>query len=293
MNNQLELRHWRYFLAVANNLHFRKAADQLYISQPGLSRQIAQMEESLGFQLFERHNRKVELTAAGKYLQKEINLTFKHFEKIITHAKLLNSGDTGSLKFGYVGSAMQNIIPNLLTKFSNQFPNVHFNMKEIDNQRQIESLLHQQIDIGFVRLERVPKNLTIQPVFEDTFAIVLPQNHRINKRNFKSILQFKNEPFILFEPSYSPAYFEKVMQIFDDAGFTPNVTHETVHASSIFRMVEKKFGVSIVPTSLQLGYNMKIKFIELKKIKQRTTLSAVWNPKNRNPVLNNFLNFIM
>ncbi len=292
MSNQLEFRHFRYFLAVAEDLHFRKAAERLYISQPGLSRQIKQMEDSLGISLFERHNRKVELTKAGKYLQKELAGSFIRFDELLEHAKLLNDGIDGNLKLGYVGSAMQKAIPEILMQFRKKHPNVLFSLKEMDNTKQIQGLLNQEIDIGFVRLERVPRGLEIYPVLEDTFSLVLPKSHKIDEQNFKGLSQFKDDPFILFDASYSESYYEKVMQIFDDSGFSPLVSHNTVNASSIYRLVENSFGISIVPTSLKFGFNMEIKFIELKDIPQRTTLRIVWNNMNTNPVLQNILNVI-
>ncbi len=289
MSNQIELRHIHYFLAVAEDLHFRKAAERLYISQPGLSRQIKQMEEDLGITLFERHNRKVLLTKPGQYLREELTRNLKDLEHVLRHAKLLNDGVGGDLKLGYVGSAMQEIIPNLLLKFQEKNPNIVFGLKEMDNQKQIDSLLSYDIDMGFVRLERVPRGLEIVPVLKETFCLVLPKNHAINKDNFKNISQLKEEAFILFDPAYSASYFEKVMQIFDDSGFAPIVSHNTVHASSIYKLVENNFGISIVPKSLQLNYESGVQFIELNKIAQRTTLSAVWNKDNRNPVLNKIL----
>ena len=290
MSNQLELRHYRYFLAVAKELHFRRAAEQLYISQPGLSRQIKQMEDELGIKLFERHNRKVELTQAGVYLQHELSNQLQHFEDIIKHAKLLNDGVEGKLKLAYVGSAMQNLIPELLLKFRETNPNVLTNLKEIDNRRQIQALLNQEIDVGFVRMERVPKGLEIQAAQDETFSLVLPANHSINASNFKSLTQFKEEHFILFDSSYSDSYYEKVMQIFDDSGFVPTISHSTVNASSIYRLVENNFGISIVPTSLKYGFDLDIKFIELTEIPQRTALKVVWNKANTNPVLRSFIN---
>jgi len=289
MSNQIEYRHYRYFLALAKDLHFRKAAERLYISQPGLSRQIKQMEETMGVQLFNRHNRKVELTVAGKYLKDELTSHFERLDAIITHTKLINDGIEGKLKLGFVGSAMQKAIPELLLRFKKQHPNVLFSLNEMDNGEQIQSLLKQDIDIGFVRMERVPRGLSIMSVLEDSFSLVLPKNHLIDKHNFIDLSQFKDESFILFNSSYSISYYEKVMQIFDDSGFTPLTSHYTVNASSIFRLVENNVGISIVPSSLKLGYDMKIKFIELTKIKQHTTLKAVWNNSSRNPLLENFV----
>lgn len=292
MSYQIELRHFKYFLAVAEELHFKKAADKLFISQPGLSRQIKQMESELNLKLFERHNRKVRLTEAGSYLQKELSYFFNHLEDIINHSKLLHEGIEGNLKFGYVGSAIQKVIPDLLLKFRETHPNVLINLTEIENKKQIHALLNNEIDIGFVRMERVPKGLKLIPTLEETFSLVLPRNHKINKFNFKNLAQLKHEHFILFDSSYSESYYEKVMHIFDDAGFTPLVSHTTVNASSIYRLVENNFGISVVPTSLKLGYDMKIKFIELNKIPQKTTLKIVWNVNNKNPILKKFLNLI-
>lgn len=292
MSNQLEFRHFKYFLAVAKELHFRKAAEQLYISQPGLSRQIKQMENDLGFKLFERHNRKVELTKSGLYLQKELTTIFKRLDDILNQTKLINDGIDGNLKLAYVGSAMQKLIPKLLLEFRETNQNVLINLTENDNERQIQALLNQEIDIGFVRLERVPKGLEIHSTLEETFSLVLPKDHKINFSNFESLHQFKDEHFILFDASYSLSYYEKVMQIFDNSGFSPTVSHSTVNASSIYRLVENNFGISIVPTSLQYGYNFDIKFIELTNIPQRTTLKIVWNSTNTNPILKKFLNVV-
>jgi len=292
MSNQIEIRHLKYFLAVAEELHFRKAAERLFISQPGLSRQIKQLEESLGTRLFERNNRKVLLTSAGVYLKNETQVHLKHLDHMLKHTKLLDAGLEGQLKLGYVGSAMQNFIPDLLLKFRKLHPTIHFKLTELDNQQQIESLISHDIDLGFIRLDHVPKGLTTKTVLEDTFSLVLPENHNISKENFKGLLQLKDEPFILFEKSYSPAYFEKVMQLFEQSGFQPIVSHTSVNASTIFRLVENNFGISIVPTSLQLGYAMDIQFIELVNVPQRTVLSAVWNSDNRNPVLRKMLELL-
>lgn len=285
MSYQIELRHIKYFLAVAEELHFRKAAERLYISQPGLSRQIKEMEEALGITLFHRHNRNVQLTLAGQYLKDELSKNLKQLDHILHHAKLLEDGKDGELNFGYVGSAMQHIIPDLLIKFTKNHPNVLFSLKEMDNMKQIEGLLAHDIDIGFVRLERIPRGLSSQLVLKEPFCLVLPKNHSISHDTFKSVSQLKNESFILFDPEYSAAYYEKVMGIFDDSGFTPITSHNTIHADSIYKLVENGFGISIVPKSLKSSENSNLKFIDLDMIPQRTSLSAVWKKDNINPIL--------
>ncbi len=289
MKHQIEFRHFRYFLAVAEELHFRRAAEKLFISQPGLSRQIKNLEDLLEVTLFERHNRKVILTPSGVFLQQELNIQFKQLAVILERTKLFDKGKEGSLKIGYVGSAMQNVIPEMLKNFEKDMKNIQIQLQELDNQKQVEFLLNKEIDVGFIRQERVPKNLRTKVLKKETFSLVLPKNHVISSQNFSNLQQLKEESFIMFDASYSQSYYEKVMQIFDDAGFFPKVSHATINASSIYRLVENGFGISIVPTSLVDGYNMDIKFIELTKIKQRTALKMVWNNQNMNPILQNFI----
>ncbi len=292
MSNQIELRHIRYFLALAEELHFRKASERLYISQPGLSRQIKQMEEQLDVSLFKRHNRKVELTIPGAYLKKELGGYISELDTILKHAKLLDQGIEGNLKLGYVGSAMLNLIPTLLLQFKKEYPKIIFDLKEMDNQRQVQNLLSKEIDIAFLRLENLPADIKSFPIIKECFCLVLPKKHKINASNFKSLKQLKDESFILFDPSYSPSYYEKVMQIFIDHGFTPKISHNTINAISIYRLVENNLGFSIVPKSLQIHKAMGVKYIELDKIKQRTVLSVAWNKENRNPILSSMLSLI-
>jgi len=289
MSNQTELRHLRYFLAVAEDLHFRKAAERLYISQPGLSRQIKQFEEQLGYPVFERNNRKVSLTPAGAYLQNEVSALLKKLDGIVQHARLLHDGMEGRLNFGYVGSAMQEIIPELFLRFRADRPNIRYGLEALSNREQVARLLTYDIDIGFVRLERLPRELESKAMFVETFSLVLPGNHPLTSANFSSVEQLREEGFILFEPAYSQTYYDSVMTIFADAGFTPEVSHRTVHATTIYRLVENGFGVSVVPTSLKKGYVANVKFIELTDIPQRTTLSAVWRRDDENPIVQAFV----
>lgn len=293
MSNQIELRHFKYFLAVAEELHFRKASERLFISQPGLSRQIKQMEEILETQLFTRNKKRVQLTLAGEYLKNEVESIINHLQSIKRQIKLVDKGDLGELNIGFLGSAMQTVIPKLLLKLRDDFPGINTNLEELSNSAQLTAILKDQLDIGFVRMSRVPKGVEIQPVFEDTFSIVLPKNHKIDSKNFKGMHSFKEEHFILFSQNYSPLYYDTVMSICEDAGFLPKVSHKSVHAQTIFTLVENNLGIAIVPTSLHQGFNMNVKFIELKQIPQRAILSVIWKEDNRNPVLQNCMHLLL
>ena len=284
-SNQLELRHFRYFMAVAQELNFRKAAEVLFISQPGLSRQIKQMEEILGVALFVRDTRKVVLTTAGSYLVSELRFIFNRLEGVERQLTQIASGNLGEVRIGFLGSAMQNVIPKLLVGLQKKFPKVKTSLEEFSNKAQLRALLDDRLDLGFVRLERVPEGMEMKTVFTDDFSLVVPENFRIKSTNFKGMYQFKEEDFILFSKDYSPYYYETVMSICKDAQFTPKVSHKSVHAQSIFKLVENNMGIAIVPSSFKEGFKLKVHFISLRALPQRAILSAVWKKDNRSPVL--------
>ncbi|MFS4416503.1 LysR family transcriptional regulator [Maribacter sp. 2307ULW6-5] len=293
MDYQVELRHYAYFLAVAQELHFRKAAEKLFISQPGLSRQIKQMEDLLQAQLFVRDKKKVRLTPAGHYLKQRTEALFNELKETKRQLQVVGAGDTGELRIGYLGSAMQDVIPQLLVGLRDHFPKIRTVLEERTNQDQVAALLNDELDMGFVRLQKVPAGLRMRTVYEDTFSLILPESYPMLTREFQDMARFANEEFILFPPEYSPHYFEVIMSICADAGFRPKIRHRSVHAQTIFKLVENKLGVAIIPTTLVRGFQMRVKHIELKDIPQRATLSVVYRKDNPNPVLKNCLDVLL
>ena len=292
MRNQIELRHFRYFQQLAKDLHFRKASEKLYISQSALSKQIMQLEDYMDVKLFVRENKKVKLTKSGDYLIHQVEQLQNFITTSVEKCKAIDSGYEGEIKIGFVGSAMQNVIPKLIMQSQKKYPDLHFTLNEMSNTHQIESLQNNIIDLGFVRMNRLPKGLALHKVFTDYFTLVLPKNHKLTRRNFKSLAQCETEAFILFSSDYSSTYYEKIMSIFSDAGFQPKISHKSIHANTIFKLVESGLGVAIVPNALTEGFQLNIKMIPLKKIKQHAELYAAWNPKNHNNALENILKFI-
>ncbi len=292
MSNQIELRHLHYFRIVAEELHFRKAAERLFISQPGLSRQIKQLEELLEVTLFERDKRNVKLTAAGNYLKDEVTFIENHMTAIQKQIKLIDSGEEGEIRIGFVGSAMQNVLSDLLMDLNTSFPKIHAQLEELSVTKQIHAVQHDELDLGFVRINNTPLDLISLPVYEDTFSIVIPEDHKLTTANFKHVGQLQEESFILFSNDYSPLYYNKIMSICSDRGFNPKISHKSVHANTIFKLVESGLGVAIIPTALQHGFDFKVRFIELNRIKQRTQLSVIWKASNRNPILHNVLSLL-
>lgn len=292
MSNEIEYRHLKYFKVLSEELHFGKAADKLYITQPALSRQIQQLEGILNTSLFTRDKRNVALTETGEYLQEEAQFLFNHLDFVRKNIRHIEHGDVGEIRIGFVGSAMNSIIPNLISEIQKMTPGLHTALTELPNQEQIDRIRNDQIDIGFIRTMRLPDGLEKKDVLEETFSLVLPAVHELDQTNFKSVSQLKDENFILFSSQYSHGYFEKIMSIFEDEHFTPKVAHESVHANTIFRLVEQNLGIGIVPSSLTQGYSLNIKSIELTSIQQRTTLSAIWKKDHHNPLLQKLLALI-
>lgn len=283
MNYQIELRHLLYFKVLAEELHFRRAAEKLFIAQPGLSRQIKQLEESYGVTLFERNKRNVQMTEAGIYLFQEVKELFRHLDQIETQLQSFANGKISTLKLGFIGSAVQTILPELLVNLKQQQPDIELSLHELANETQLDLLEKKELDLGFVRLSETPPGLCSLPIHTEHFSLVLPNNHPLLKAPQPSLDAFKNESFILFSKNYSHSYYDLVMSIFSDHKFIPKVTLRTVNALTIFNMVAQGLGVAIVPSSLKNGYHVDVTFLELKTLPQRTTLSLVWNAHNRNP----------
>ncbi|MEE9362916.1 MAG: LysR family transcriptional regulator [Cellulophaga sp.] len=287
--NQIEFRHLRYFLALAHTLHYRKASEELSISQSALSQQIMQLETILNTKLFDRTNRKVLLNRSGILFLKEAKKTLQHFNSAMEQWQLENNGSKGNLKIGFVGSAMQNYLPPIIKEFSTKHPLIHLQLEELTNQEQLRALEQNKIDIAFMRSNRVTPETHIKSVHTENFSLVLPKGHLISEKNYKNIGQFSEESFILFPNKDSPMYYQQILNLCTEYGFSPKISHKSIHGPTIFKLVENGMGIAIIPNSLRDEFNYKIKFIELKTTKQKTELFATWNKRNDNPALLSFL----
>lgn len=285
LTNQIELRHLIYFKQLAEELHYRKAAEKLFISQSALSQQIKQLEQLLQISLFDRTNKKVALSESGKSLYIDAIQVLNKVEVALTNLELIKIGNTGQLRIGFVASAMQSILPGLLKNFHTACPNIKFQLDELNNKEQLSALKNEELDLGFMRSNHVGPEYHIRSVYKETFSLVLPKNHPIDTETFVNMAQFKDEAFILFPNDQSQLYYQQIINLCADQGFAPKIAHRSIHAPTIFKLVAYGMGISIVPSSLANVENKEIKFIELKAITQRTELYAVWKKKNHNPAL--------
>lgn len=285
--NQLELRHIRYFLMLAEELHYQKAANRLFVSQSALSQQIKQLEGVLGNALFDRTNRKVLLNKSGELFRRDVLGIVGSVHQAVENQALLRKGVTGRLRIGFVASAMQSVLPPMLMAFEERYAKVQIEFEELPNETQLPAVSNGKLDIGFVRTSNVGEGLQLRKVHSESFVLVLPKGHP--KSNFQNLADYKDEHFILFPNDKSSSYFQQILSMCADHGFVPSIKHKSIHAPTIFKLVSLGMGISILPASLADESQAGLVFVSLDLLSYRTDLFMIWRTDNRNATLGAFL----
>jgi DNA-binding transcriptional LysR family regulator len=262
----MELRHLKYFLAVAETLNFTKASEKLFISQPPLSRQIKELEEELGARLFNRNNKRVELTDAGKYFEKEIRILFQSLEKISIKTQKIDKNSSGEFRIAYISSTFSDVISELIKYLTALYPYVTFRLYEVATTKQIAALEQGKLDLGIIRAPIKSPKIKSKVWFRDTFSVVYNKN-LLQLHSEKDIHKLQNESFVFFNKEYAPHYYDTLLEICAAHGFSPKVVHESNNSNSIVQLVRNGLGASIVPTRILKTQNYsEIGSIELKGI---------------------------
>jgi DNA-binding transcriptional LysR family regulator len=290
--NQIELRQLRYFKALAEELHYRLAAEKLHISQSALSQQIKLLETQLDFPLFDRFNKRITLSEWGLQLYTEATKIITQVDRSMNTLFLLREGVQGELSIGFVASAMSSFLPNTIRHFYKSFPSIRLRLEEMNNLEQLAALDKGDLDIGFMRSNQISEHMEIRPVLEETFTLILPKGHPQSGPNFSGLMGLSDEDFILFPNAKSEFYFQQIISLCSSAGFFPKITHQAIHGPTVFALVACGMGVSIVPTSLAKSATAEVELIELKDIPQRTQLFAVWKRNQNHLQISRFLNTI-
>lgn len=271
----MELRHLKYFLAVAEELNFTKAAEKLFISQPPLSRQIIELEEEIQARLFIRNNKKVELTEAGKYFKKEVRELFNNLDSIKIKTKKIAENISGEFRIAYISSIYSSVISELIKHLKEQFPYVNFKLFEISTTKQISALEQGKIDLGIIRSPVKSPKIKSQLWFQDGFSVVYKKDI-IQIKSENEIPNLKDETFVFFNKDYAPHYHEVLLELCAFYGFTPKVVHESNNINSIVQLVKNGLGISIVPSNIaKNNSDPEIGFIELKKVNLYTDVSLI------------------
>jgi DNA-binding transcriptional LysR family regulator len=262
----MELRHLRYFLTLAEELSFTKASAKLFIAQPPLSRQIKELETELNAKLFNRNNKRVELTEAGKFYQKEINLLMQSLDKINLKAEKISQNISGEFRIAYISSTFSGDITELVKFLSSKYPFVNFRLYEVPTVEQVVGLEQGKIDLGIIRAPLYSPEINTRLWFRDSFSLVFNRN-KVNIRSEKEIKKLKDETFVFFNKAYAPFYYDTLIEICAKYGFAPKIVHESNNISSIIQLVKNGLGISIVPTNIVKSHNYPdLGFLELKKL---------------------------
>jgi DNA-binding transcriptional LysR family regulator len=267
---------YRTHVVLCNTLNFRKAAEQINIVQPALSRQIQLLENEMGAILFNRSKRTVTLTPAGMFFQKEADRILQDLSKIINVTTQLHNGEAGEVRVTHSSSAMNTVVPSFLVKVKHRWPNLKTIAQETSNLQQVEMLLARKTDIGVAPNIILPQEINSKILYRENFVLILPGEHPWSTDKFTDLSVLKNETFILPQLSTGVGYVEAILQICQDSGFKPIVAHESAHSIGVLRLVEAGLGISIEPMSSVRGANMNIKLIELKNLPQKVTMTLFW-----------------
>jgi DNA-binding transcriptional LysR family regulator len=268
----IELRHLRYFIAVAEELHFGRAAERLHIAQPPLSMQIRQLEAELGFRLFHRTKRSVRLTEAGQVFLVESQRLFRQLDQAIQTGRQVSRGEVGQLVLGFVSSAAYNVLPDILQTFHTQVPQVKLELHELTTDQQLEWLRENRLDVGLMRPPIDDDAFETEIIFREPLTIALPQTHPLAVTDTISLPDLAKEPFIIFPRTLAPGLYDQIISLCQQAGFSPNVVQEAIQMQTIISLVAAEMGVAIVPTSLQ---NLQRRGVVYKPLRQETPQAAI------------------
>jgi len=289
----MELRHLKYFLAVAEELNFTKASEKLFISQPPLSRQIMELEEELQARLFNRNNKKVELTEAGKYFEKEVKELFQDLERISVKTKKIAENVSGEFRIAYISSIYSSVISDLIKHLKEQFPYVNFKLFEVSTTKQISALEQGKIELGIIRSPIKSPKIKAQLWFKDGFSVVYNKN-LIQIKSEEEIPKLKDETFVFFNKDYAPHYHDILLELCAFYGFEPQVVHESNNINSIVQLVKNGLGISIVPSNIaKNNQDAEIGFIELKKVNLFTDVSLITSKEDDSEITKSAVEFLL
>ncbi|MCD2513348.1 LysR substrate-binding domain-containing protein [Comamonas endophytica] len=285
----MKLHFLRYFVVLAEELHFGRAASKLAITQPPLSSAIKSLEEELEVQLLIRDSKHVELTQAGEAFLEEARQILEQVARASSVAKIVARGMRGRLEIGMTGSQVYREVPEIVRQFNAQMPDVDVVLNEMSSADQINQLLRGQIHAGFVNASTVPPQLACLPMHEDEFVICLPQGHPRARSSSVELKQLEHERFVMFSRDVAPANYDNVIAIFSRAGIHPQIAHAARQWLTIIAMVANGLGVSVVPSTLARSRVHGVRFVKIKGEQVLAPAMLVWNPAYCPPTLRSFI----
>lgn len=289
----IELRHLQYFITLAEELNFGRAAERLHIAQPPLTRQIRFLEKELGVELFHRTTRRIELTDVGQVYLAEALLTLAQVQEGIVMARLASRGEVGRLVVGFEGSSAYDVVPLSVKIFKERFPKVNLIVHEMTTGDQVQALHNAHIGVGFV----VPPlsgthNLMIETILQEPLVVALPQTHRLCKQPEVGVADLKDETFIICPRHQKCGLYDHAISVCHQAGFSPRLTQETNEVQSILGFVAAEFGVALLPASIKHLQRTGVVYRTLQPPTAELELAIAWRRGDIFPVLLAFLEVV-
>ncbi|MGO9122675.1 MAG: LysR family transcriptional regulator [Desulfomonilaceae bacterium] len=286
----MELRHLRYFVAVAEELHFGRAANRVGIAQPPLSKQIRQLEDEIGVKLFKRTKRSVSLTHAGETFLKEAHQALELSERAVRSARRADRGEIGRLVVSFVGSATYSFLPSALRSFRTRFPHVELFLRELTTYQQLDGLHRKAVDAGVVRPPIKDDALFIETLLQEPFIVALPGGHALASRTSIPLQMLAPEGFVMFSRQQGTTFHDQVVSLCHQAGFSPNVVQEAVQIPTVLGLVSAGMGITLVPASIRKLQFAGVLYRDLAQVDRITELAMAYRRDDESPVLSAFLN---
>ena len=273
----IELRHLRYFIAVAEELHFGRAAARLNISQPPLSQQIQILEQQVGARLLARTNRSVALTAAGKQFLADSRQILGTVDEAAARAARLHLGETGELRIGFTSSApFITAVSTTLSSFRRHYPDVHIQTREINTREQIAPLNEGSLDLGLMRNTQLPESLDWQPILREPLMAMIPKDHPLAAKPTVTLAELAREPFVFFDPHVGTGLYDDILGIMRRYGLAPVMAQEVCEAMTIIGLVAAGLGVSILPASFKRVQLNEMRWVPLAEPDAVSEMWLVW-----------------
>lgn len=281
----MELRHLRYFVVLAEELHFGRAAKRLHLSQPPLSFNIKQLEADLGAQLLERNSHGVKLTPAGEVFRRSALRLLAEVDRASLEARDVAVGVTSRVRIGFVGSMLFRGLPERLAAFQAAHPQVQVELLELNSAEQVEAFARGQLDLGFVHSSRVPATLRQALYMSEPFVACVPAAHPAAVAGHWEAEGLRHEPLVMFSRGASPDYYERVLGLSIELGLQPRARHEVRHWLSVVALVGKGMGIALVPHALVDSGVAGVRFLELPTSGARSEVHLLWNERQMPAVL--------
>jgi DNA-binding transcriptional LysR family regulator len=247
----MELRQLRYFLVVADELHFGRAAERLHITQPPLTVAVKRLERELGVPLFERTTRRVALTPAGKAFREKVRAALGGLDEAAGDVAEVAAGRSGKIRVGFVSSASYTTVPEAIRSFREHRPRVDLVLAPLTSGEQIEQLLDGELDLGLIRDPGDVPGLNLELLSAEDLVVVLPESHRLATAEEVRPQDLEGESMILFPYRLMPGFVARVLRLFESLPTPPVVVQQAIHQETVLGLVAAGLGVSVLPESVQ------------------------------------------